>query len=154
VLSEPEPLDASTQAQIATWRYPGVLAVYGVTGPLDPAVTWLVRDDDGVVLGYVVTGHEARVAGQPADPMALDVGWGMDPDRIRRGLGRSFVAVAVAHAARQGVLEGRQRLRAAILDWNEASLRTAVSAGLRPVGEVRNDVGRFVIVERPVERGA
>lgn len=153
MLSEPEPLDATTQALIGSWRYPGPLAAYDMTGPLDPAVTWVVRDDAGAVLGYVVTGHEARVAGQPEDPRAVDVGWAMAPDRIRRGLGRAFVAAAVAHAARQGVLEGRQRLRAAILDWNEASLRTAVSAGLRPVGEVRNDIGRFVILERPVERG-
>lgn len=153
MLTPPEPLDAQTAALLVTWRYPGDLVTYDVTEPLDPTCTQVIRDPAGAVVGYVVTGAEARVAGQEEDRGAVDVGWGMAPDRIRRGLGREFVAAAVAHAARHGAQEGRQRVRAVILDWNDASLRTAASAGLRPVGELVNDAGRFIVVECPVERG-
>lgn len=152
MLTPPEPLDEQTAALLVTWRYPGDLAAYDVIEALDPACTQVIRDRSGAVVGYVVTGAEARVAGQAEDPGAVDVGWGMAPDRVRRGRGREFVAAAVAHAARQAAQQGRQRVRAVILDWNEASLRSAASAGLRPAGELVNDVGRFIVMEGPVQQ--
>lgn len=133
---------------IAGWRYDDRWAVYDSDGPLDPemgywAVVQLVADDERLV-GFGCLGDDARVPGLPEAEGTLDVGVGMRPDLVGRGLGPEFATTVLDFARGHGAT----RLRAVVQDWNTRSLRLVerlgfVRTGSHPVGDVT-----FVVVER------
>jgi [ribosomal protein S18]-alanine N-acetyltransferase len=131
------PLTRSDAEQIATWRYGGPWRVYD-SRPEDGLVASdsgfhsVVDPATGVLVGYVCTGKEARVPGLTAKPGMLDVGAGMRPDLVGTRIGSDFGAAVLAHIAVQAG-PGGPRLRAAVLDWNERSLRLCARLGFRAV---------------------
>ena len=130
------------------WRYPEPYATYDAEGPLgQDRGFFAVEDDDGELVGFGCTGVEARVPGVEEEAGTLDVGYGMRPDRIGRGLGRDFVRAVVACAAGQAP---SARLRMSILRWNERSRRVAEAHGFCVIGQA----GEFdVLVREPARRG-
>jgi [ribosomal protein S18]-alanine N-acetyltransferase len=129
------------------WRYPEPYATYDAEGPLGrDRGFFAVDDEDGELVGFGCTGVEARVPGVEEEAGTVDVGYGMRPDRIGRGLGRDFVGAVVARAAE---IDPSAGLRMSILRWNERSRRVAEAHGFRVVGQA----GEFdVLVREPTRR--
>ncbi len=130
------------------WRYPEPYANYDVEGALGRDLGFFaVDDDDGGLVGYGCTGAEARVPGVEEEPGTVDVGYGMRPDLIGRGLGREFVGAVLARAAEA---DPSARLRMSILRWNDRSRRVAEAHGFGVVGRA----GEFDVLVREAPRRA
>jgi RimJ/RimL family protein N-acetyltransferase len=130
------------------WRYAEPYAIYDARGPLGRDVGFFaVEDDDGALVGYGCTGAEARVPGVEEEAETIDVGYGMRPDLIGRGLGREFVGAVLAHAAAE---HPSAQLRMSILRWNARSRRVAEAHGFRIVGQA----GEFDVLVREAPRRA
>jgi ribosomal-protein-alanine N-acetyltransferase len=128
-------------ADILTWRYEGRYSTYDVTGGVSPGLGYFAVEHGRRLVGYCCFGAEARVPGVGERAGTLDVGYGMRPELVGRGLGRQFVGAIVAF--------GRERfqpsrLRMLVLRWNERSLRTASRHGF----EVVAAHGDFDVLER------
>jgi [ribosomal protein S18]-alanine N-acetyltransferase len=129
------------------WRYPEPYATYDAEGPLGRDLGFFaVDDEDGGLVGFGCTGLEARVPGVEEEAGTLDVGYGMRPDLVGRGLGREFVGAVLSYAAEK---DPSARLRMSILRWNDRSRRVAEAHGFRVVARV----GEFdVLVREPPRR--
>ncbi len=115
------------------WRYPEPYATYDTEGPLGQGLGFFaVEDEAGGLVGFGCAGAEARVPGVEEEDGTVDVGYGMHPDLIGRGLGREFVAAVLAYVAEAHPAE---RLRMSILRWNARSRRVAEAHGFRVVGQ-------------------
>jgi RimJ/RimL family protein N-acetyltransferase len=143
---EVRPLTPADAADIASWHYPDRYATYDVGELVTPqGGYWAVRRDDELV-GYCCFGEEARVPGADEEPGVLDVGYGMRPELMGRGLGHDFVDAILAFAAERF---GRPRFRLLILDWNTRSRAAARSAGFEEDGSIQSAEGTFVVMTRP-----
>src|SRR5206468_9220263 len=60
-----------------------------------------VRDEDGELVGFCTFGEDARVAGYIYPDDALDIGVGMRPDLVGRGLGLAFTREVLDFARRE-----------------------------------------------------
>ncbi len=132
-------------ADIAAWRYPGRESTYDVVEVVTPEDGFWAVEHEGELVGYCCFGHEARVPGVQEQEGTLDVGYGMRPERVGHGLGRTFVGAILAFAV------GRfdpERLRLLILDWNERSRRVAEALGFRVHSTVANEQGVFLMTVR------
>jgi ribosomal-protein-alanine N-acetyltransferase len=134
---------------VASWRYEPPFDLYdgtdaGIAGMLDG--NHLAVLDDGRLIGFVATGPEARVRGGPTEtPDVTDVGFGLAPDALSRGVGTRAGALAI-EALR---FAGHGTLRASILASNERSRRLAEGLGFAVVDEFDDDAGRrFVVAVR------
>lgn len=128
------------------WRYPEPYATYDTEGPLGRDLGFFaVEDEDGELVGFGCTGVEARVPGVEEEPGTVDVGYGMRPELVGRGLGREFVGAVVARAAEANP---SARLRMSILRWNDRSRRVAEAHGFRVVGRA----GEFDVLVREATR--
>jgi ribosomal-protein-alanine N-acetyltransferase len=136
-------------ADIAAWRYPGREATYDVGELVTPEGGFWAVGHDGALVGYCCFGHEARVPGVSAQDGTLDVGYGMRPELVGQGRGRTFVAAILAFAV------GRfrpDRLRLLILDWNQRSRRVAEELGFRTDSSLTNEQGTFLVFVRTAGR--
>ena len=139
------PLTAADAAAIASWRYPGRYSTYNFDEP--PACrgdTWAVTEKDEL-LGYCCFGAPARVAGAEAARGTLDVGYGLAPDLMGRGLGPRFVGTILEFALARFEPE---RLRLLVLDWNERSRKVAASHGFAVDSVLASDEGPFLVMTR------
>jgi [ribosomal protein S18]-alanine N-acetyltransferase len=128
-------------AHITSWRYEGDYATYDVTGGVSPGLGYFAVDHRRRLVGYCCFGAEARVPGVEAEPGTLDIGYGMRPELVGRGLGRSFVGAILAFGSERFRPD---RLRMLILDWNVRSRRVAESHGFSVSGRH----GDFTVVRR------
>jgi ribosomal-protein-alanine N-acetyltransferase len=152
------PLDAALAAAIVDWRYPAPYDVY------DPAVAdpelphrdgaaagdrFAILSERGGLLAYFRVGAAARVRGGRYDGAALDLGLGLHPALVRRGLGLRCLRAALDCIAARW--PGRS-VRATIGHWNIDALRVAKRAGFEPVGSFggfrRGAPGRYVVLLR------
>jgi RimJ/RimL family protein N-acetyltransferase len=129
------PLQREDAEAISSWHYQGPWSAYD-SRPGDELVTaeggyHAVVDDAGSLVGFVCTGQEARVPGLAAADGITDVGVGMRPDLVGRGLGSAFGAVVLDHLCG---LCGNGPMRAVVQSWNERSLRLARRLGFRDDG--------------------
>lgn len=135
------PLTAEEAGAITAWSYDPPFDVYDLSSA-DAVALLTARDAHGLgyypvevggeVAGFVCFGPEGRVVGQKADPGTVDVGAGLDPDRVSQGLATALMPEVVRFATERF---GAARLRAAIAAFNERSIRLCTSAGFRPVRE-------------------
>jgi len=98
----------------------------------------LAAFEGGELIGYVCFGEPARVPGMGHEDGLVDVGWGLRPDLMGRGLGPRLIAAALA--VHPGV-----RHRIAVLAWNARALRAPAKCGFVETGTL----GDFVLLERP-----
>jgi RimJ/RimL family protein N-acetyltransferase len=139
------PLTPDDAHAIAGWRYPGPYATYDETGiPSAARGIWAVYADEELV-GSCCFGQGARVPGVEEERGILDVGYGMRPDLMGRGLGRDFVGAILEFARREFPAE---RFRVLILEWNGRSRAAARSVGFEEDGTIENDEGTFVVMTR------
>ena len=122
----------------ASWRYPGVLAMYDAKPEAWPE--FLVRSesghgyyaivDHGELVGFCCFGPEGRVPGQPpGDEDLLDVGGGIRPDLVGRGLGGVGLPQVLAYARQRFSPPG---FRTAIASFNRRSIVLCRWIGFRP----------------------
>lgn len=124
------PADAEA---IASWRYRPPFDLYDGDGdpdaiplPDSAGMGYYVVEDAAGVLAFLCVGPEGRVLGQQDEPGTLDMGMGVRPDALSRGVGSSLLALVTPLASRLGA----HRVRVAVAAFNSRSLHLCASAGL------------------------
>lgn len=129
------PISQQDADEIVTWRYEPPYAIYSLSREdlpvlLDPENRYfVVKDESSRRIGYCCFGDEARVPGGEYDdmePFVVDVGVGMHPGLVGKGLGAAFVA-AILHYATGEFNPGR--FRVSIAAFNKRSQRTFIKLG-------------------------
>lgn len=146
------PLSDADREAIAAWHYPGTLAIY------DPgADAFALREPDhfalasadGALIGYGTLGEQARVPGGAYEsiPGVVDVGMGLRPALVGRGLGPPALLVVIDEALRRSAAT---RLRATVATANERATALVTHLGFRPSHRFRRarDGREFVQYER------
>lgn len=133
---------------IATWRYPGRYSTYDVGEIVTSARGFWAVADEAELVGYCCFGAEARVPGVDEEEGTLDVGYGMRPDLVGKGWGRSFVTAILDFAVTEFAPE---QLRLLILGWNRRSHKVAMTLGFKDIGVVQSVEGDFLVMMRPTE---
>ena len=139
-------LSEAERVAIGEWRYPGRLSTYELGGPVAPQRPLMAVEHGEELTGYCCFDEEARVRGVEAEAGSLDVGYGLRPDLVGRGLGREFVAAILDYA--EAEFEPA-RLRLLIVHWNARSRRLAEVFGFSERTSLVNDEGRFLVMVRP-----
>ena len=67
--------------------------------------TFVAEGEDGRLCGFIEMGQRAYAEGCETSPVAFIEGWYVDPDRQRRGIGRSLMKAAETWAQEQGFTE-------------------------------------------------
>jgi ribosomal-protein-alanine N-acetyltransferase len=131
------PASAETFAAIETWRYQPPYNFYDgdVEPVLNPERFYEALDDRGELVGNLYFEEKGD---------ALEIGLGLRPDLVGRGLGLDFV--------RAGVEFGRERFRPArvilnVATFNERAIKVYERAGFREVGRHVRSFERFGDVE-------
>ncbi len=131
------PLTREDAESIAKWHYDGPWSVYDprpAEGLLQAEEGYFaVVDGSGILLGFACIGAEARVPGLYEEPGIVDLGVGMDPERVGRGQGSAFLEAVIDHV--HGIF-GDVPMRAAVQAWNERALRLTARLGFRVIGSV------------------
>lgn len=138
-------LSGADREAILAWRYPGRYSTYDVDDPsgLD-GDTWAVSDG-GELIGYCCFGAPARVPGAEEEDGVLDVGYGLAPELMGRGLGPRFVGAILEFAVER---HRPERLRLYVLDWNQRSRKVAVAHGFTVESELPSAEGSFLVMVR------
>jgi len=151
--------DEATEA--ASWRYPPPFDLYD--GAPDRAGLYLetsldgfgyysvVTADAGDLVGFCCFGPEARVAGQIPVEGTLDVGFGLRPELVSRGIGADLMRAVLSFA---GERFGPARYRVAIASFNERSRRLCASAGFEVIRRFDGPGRDFDELERASDLGA
>jgi RimJ/RimL family protein N-acetyltransferase len=150
------PLTREEAELTSQWRYAPELATYdgttaAIADMLDPANHYHSIHLDGEYVGYVCVGADARVKGLPGMAGVDDVGIGLAPGRVGRGLSRWLLPAVINSLEARGVLTAPV-LRAVVLDWNHRSLTAARRAGFAVADEHRVGERRFIVLTRPRQR--
>jgi ribosomal-protein-alanine N-acetyltransferase len=135
---------------IGSWRYPGPYSTYNFDEPLAPRGGHHAVTEADELIGYCCFGVPARVAGAEEQPGTLDIGYGLAPDRMGRGLGPRFVAAILDFALER---YDPERLRLYILQWNERSRKVAAGHGFAVHSVLPSAEGPFLVMVRRA-RGA
>lgn len=134
------PLTETDARAIVGWRYDGPWAVYDAR-PDDLAeilaglaTSVAAVDADGALVGFLVFGAGAQVLGGRRaglySPDALDVGLGLRPNLVGRGMGAGFVEAGLVWA--RGHLDpAPTRFRLSVAAWNERAIRAYQRAGFK-----------------------
>jgi ribosomal-protein-alanine N-acetyltransferase len=142
------PLSDADAKAISAWRYPGRYSTYNVVEIYSSEQgVWAVERGSELV-GYCCFGPEARVPGVDEEEGTLDVGYGMAPDLVGHGLGRSFVGAILDFALAEFF---PKRFRLLILSWNQRSLQLARALAFEETGMVRSVAGDFLVMVRETE---
>jgi ribosomal-protein-alanine N-acetyltransferase len=148
------PLNRAETLNILSWRYPAELATYNFDGTeleamLDPGNLYFAIRRADQLIGYVCLGAEARVPGLEPSAGVDDLGMGLAPEHVGRGLSRWLIPALIGQLREMGALGGHT-VRAVILDWNLRSQRAVRAAGFTPIGTVDSREGRFIVMTRPL----
>jgi ribosomal-protein-alanine N-acetyltransferase len=146
------PLSDADALAISAWRYPGPYSTYNVAEMYSSERGVWAVDRGSELVGYCCFGPEARVPGVDEQEGTLDVGYGMDPELVGRGFGRSFVGAILDFALAEFA---PKRFRLLILGWNQRSAKVARALAFQEEGMVRSVAGDFLVMVRinPVSEG-
>lgn len=134
-------------AAIAKWEYPDELSTYNHEEiELGNDSFFAVYDEEDFT-GFGVSGVDAIVQGLEENAVTLDIGLGMAPHLIRKGLGKKFGKSVLSEVAKKAKYGGYTYLRCAIYSWNTVSLHVAKSAGFNEVETIVNSNGEFIILK-------
>ena len=132
-------MDEPAARAIANWRYDGEYQMYTVKEEEIEATIQaycqpknhyfsVSTEDTEMVLGYFCFGEEAKVPGGDYQVNALDVGMGIHPNYLSRGLGKCVLKIALEYAR---CLLRPSRFRATVAAFNERALRLCLGAGFK-----------------------
>ena len=88
--------------------------------------------EDERLVGFCCLGSEARVPGLRQRDGVLDVGAGLRPDLVGRGLGARFLTAVMDYAWTE---DPTAALRVCIAEFNLRAQRTVLFIGFAPAGE-------------------
>lgn len=147
-------LTAEDAAAILSWQYAPPYDFYNHAGPSRKAVADLLRPEygyhaiqcaQGRMIGYFCVGPDARVPGYKYDDSALDLGLGLDPALIGRGLGRMCLVAILNHRKTR---LANQPVRATVASWNRRALRLCQQAGFADCAEFEGPSGvKFMVLQ-------
>lgn len=132
-----QPLREQDVNDIVKWRYEPPYDLYNLSYLdipflLDPKNRYFaVHGESGKLIGYCCFGEEARVPGgdyQQIEPVVLDIGVGLHPGQVGRGLGISFVDELLQFGVDEFIPE---KLRVTVAAFNQRSLRTFLKHGFK-----------------------
>ncbi len=143
------PMDAERAKEIAGWSYPPPYDIYD--GEASEAAR-MTRADTGYsavllderLVGFCCLGNEARVPGMRARDGVLDVGAGLRPDLVGRGLGARFLTAVMDYAWTE---DPKALLRVCIAEFNLRAQRAVLFIGFTPAGEQRTNRRTFRLFE-------
>ena len=142
--------------EIAAWRYEPPFSLYDLLEE-DCSLLWeptnryySVLDHDRALLGYCCFGNEARVAGgsyNEQEPTVLDVGVGMHPDKIGKGLGNKFIDAVLQFGK---VRFSPAKFRVTVAAFNQRSLKAFCKLGFERtfVFQRSQDDMKFIQLEK------
>jgi ribosomal-protein-alanine N-acetyltransferase len=150
------PLIPENALEIITWRYDPPYDLYDlsredITGLLLPENRYhAVLDEKSDLIGYCCFGKDAQVPGgdySQGEPIILDIGVGLHPDYVGRGLGKDFVSAILVFAART---YAPKIYRVTVAAFNQRSLRVFRSLGFRQTHSFTRDLVEleFIQLER------
>ena len=131
---------------IATWRYSGRESTYDELGPVTPERGYWAVTRGRELVGKCCFGAPARVPPVEEQEGSVDVGYGLRPDLVGKGLGPAFVGAILEFACAEFA---PRRFRVLILDWNRRSQKVAAALGFQEDGVIRSYEGDFVVLTRP-----
>lgn len=156
------PMTEAYAREIAGWRYHGEYALYN-TAPddvedevktlLNPEFAYHAAwENEYGLFGFCCYGKDAQAPGGDYTGEAVDVGLGMRPDLIGRGMGTEFLQAVLAHIEGAG---GAMRLRATIATFNSRCRQVFEKAGFLheqtfSVAET-GDLEFVVVVRQPTD---
>lgn len=160
-MSEPSftlrPLTRSDAETIFTWRYPAPYDLYNLDArPLSEAVEplldpehryYAVLDVEGELIAFRCFGSDAQVEGGDYSEDALDMGGGLRPDLVGRGLGPSVISAAMSFARQKF---NPRRFRTTVASFNVRALRVCLGLGYFSSSEFmrESDQRRFTVLMR------
>lgn len=103
--------------------------------------------DEGEFIGFGVSGVDAIVQGLEESAVDLDIGLGIAPHLVRKGLGKEFGDTVLVEVTKKAKNRGYAYLRCAIYSWNRSSLHIAKSVGFNKVETIINSNSEFVILK-------
>jgi RimJ/RimL family protein N-acetyltransferase len=146
-------MDRDAAKVIAGWRYEGPYSLYD--GDPEACEAWLqpddrvhaARDERGELIGFCSFGEDGRVPGYAYADDALDVGLGMRPDLVGRGLGAGFTRAVLDFAQRE---YSPSALRVTIAAFNRRAQRLCLALGFRETARFLRDgsTDAFVVLRR------
>jgi ribosomal-protein-alanine N-acetyltransferase len=148
-------------SEAASWRYPPPFDLND--GPPDRVDLYMdsspggfgyysvVTAGTGELVGFSSFGSEARVSGQIPVGGTLDVGFGLRPELVSRGIGAELMRAVLSFGAERF---GPARYRVAIASFNERSRRLCESAGFEVVRRFDGPGRDFDELERATDLGA
>lgn len=129
-----KPMTDEAAREIAAWQYTGEYAQFNVAPDdvedavrdyLDPALDYhAVWHPVYGLAAFCCYGEEAQVPGGDYDEEAIDLGLGLRPDLLGRGLSGMIFEAAMANRSNEG-----RPLRATVAAFNLRSLRMLEKAG-------------------------
>lgn len=135
------PLRRCDAEAMLAWQYPPPYDFYNSrTGPTEAAVVELlasvgqyfaVLDGTGQMVGFRSYGKAAQIEGGDYREPAVDIGGGLRPDMMARGLGRRVAVAAINFAIRE---LGARHLRSTLPMFNERARSICSSLGFRRWG--------------------
>ena len=139
------PMDEAAARAIVGWRYDGAYTLYNTAKEeIGATVRTLCAPQhryfaisllDGDLLGFCCFGEDARVPGGNYSDAALDIGIGIQPVLLGRGLGRRLLRQALTFANQQ---YAPPRFRATVATFNQRALNLCRSAGFQESSRFRH----------------
>jgi RimJ/RimL family protein N-acetyltransferase len=151
-----KPMQRKYAEVIVSWCYPDIYSMYDLTKEAIPALLdtqnryFAVSDASGDLIGFCCFGKEGTVPGgryEEDQPGTLDVGLGMSPKKIGRGLGSEFIKAILQYALDT---YAPTKFRAAIAEFNVRSQRAFLRQGFKEVARFNRatDGMAFIQFER------
>lgn len=157
------PMTETDAKSISAWRYEEKLSFYDGDGSTDELLNGEYRAVycDSELIGFYCYGESACVGGYAYDRQAIDMGLGLRPDSVGKGLGRAFVQKGIEQA--QAEFPGRE-IRLTVACFNEVATRVYAQLGFEMEARftaitgvlfyvMRRRVRRILDVSRPLTEG-
>ena len=146
------PLSDEDRQAIAGWHYAGALTIYDPgqdAFALREPEHFALVDGEGALMGYATLGEQARVPGgtYESNPGVLDLGMGLRPDWVGRGLGARALGVVIAEASRR-MSPSRIRATVAAVNGRATALVTHLGFQASHRFQRERDGREFVQYER------
>lgn len=150
------PMTIADARKICRWRYDPSLSLYNLYPSdmamlLAPELAYHSLRRAWRLAGFACFGDDAQVTGGDYDEDGLDLGFGMNPALVGKGLGLSFVRAIMDHA----VATWRPpMLRLTVATFNQRAIavyrRAGFEAGQCFTGMTRRGIYDFVVMTCPV----
>lgn len=152
------PITDELARRVVGWRYDPPYDVYNLSAEDEKALMnpiyryHQVQDSSGNLVGFCCYGEDACVPGgdyEVGEPSCLDVGVGLHPDLVGKGLGTEFVQAVLEHAAE---IYRPENFRVTVAEFNQRSLKTFRRLGFKETNHfIRKPDGMpFIQLERSV----